>query len=70
MCGRNRSSLNAATLSFRVTPRSAPATSAMYTDLGSRFFARRCASSTVSNQSLVLAISFPLPLGQPWSSDA
>ena len=52
----NRSSLNAAMLSFRVTPFSAPATSAMYTDLGSLRLALLRASSTVSNHSRVLAI--------------
>src|SRR5689334_8040190 len=40
-----------------VTPASVPATTARYTDRGSRRLARRCASATVSNQSLVLAIS-------------
>ena len=56
-CGRSRSSENALTLSFIVTPASAPATRAMYTDFGSRRLARRWASATVSNQVLVLAIS-------------
>src|SRR5687768_16517930 len=59
MCGRNPISLKALTLSLRVRPCSDPATSAMYTDFGSRFFARRCASATVSNHSLLLAISTP-----------
>ena len=54
--GANRSSLNAARLSCSVTPFSAPATSAMYTDLGSRRLARLRASSTVSNHSRVLAM--------------
>src|SRR6516165_7903625 len=54
--GANRSSLNAATLSCAVTPFSAPATSAMYTGLGSRRLALLRASSTVSNHSRVLAI--------------
>src|SRR5689334_12120304 len=40
-----------------VTPASVPATTARYTDRGSCRLARRCASATVSNQSLVLAIS-------------
>ena len=56
-CGRKRSSANALTLSRIVTPASAPATTARYTDRGSRRLARRRASATVSNQSLVLAIS-------------
>src|SRR5262245_27900057 len=56
-CGRKRSSENALTLSFIVTPASAPASTARYTDRGSRRLARRCASATVSNQSFVLAIS-------------
>src|ERR1700727_2744311 len=56
-CGRSRSSENAVTLSFIVTPASAPATRARYTPLGSCRRARRWASATVSNQSLVLAIS-------------
>ena len=42
--------LNAAVLSATVVPRSEPATSAPYTPVGSRRFARRCASATVSNQ--------------------
>src|SRR5215472_2875825 len=56
-CGRKRSSENARTLSCMVTPASVPATTARYTDRGSCRLARRCASATVSNQSLVLAIS-------------
>jgi hypothetical protein len=60
ICGRNPNSLNAFILSSRVSPCSEPATSAMYTDFGSRFFARRCASATVSNHSLLLAIATPL----------
>ena len=39
--GRNPSSRKAATLSSTVMPCSEPATNAMYTDLGRRFFARR-----------------------------
>ncbi len=54
--GANRSSLNAARLSCSVTPFSAPATSAMYTDLGRRRLALLRASSTVSNHSRVLAM--------------
>ena len=54
--GANRSSPNAARLSCSVTPFSAPATSAMYTDLGSRRLALLRASSTVSNHSRVLAM--------------
>ena len=38
-------------------PRSEPATSALYTDLGSRLRARRCASATVSNQAFAIVIS-------------
>jgi hypothetical protein len=57
--GRNPSSLNALTLSSIVAPASAPATSARYTPLGSRRLARRWASATVSNQSLVLAMREP-----------
>ena len=68
-CGRKPSSRKAATLSSTVMPCSEPATSAMYTDLGRRFLARRCASATVSNQCLLLAISFPFQLGQTWSFD-
>src|SRR5712672_2779826 len=56
-CGRSRSSENAATLSFIVTPASAPATRARYTPFGSCRRARRWASATVSNHVLVLAIS-------------
>src|SRR5580692_11520530 len=58
-CGANPSSANAATLSASVWPRSAPASSALYTDAGSRFFARRCASATDSNQVLPIG-SVPL----------
>ena len=62
MCGRNPISLNAATLSRAVMPCSDPATRARYTDFGSRFLARRWASATVSNHSLVLAMpSTPAP---------
>jgi predicted Zn-dependent protease len=39
-----------------VSPFSVPATNARYTDRGSRFRARTCASATVSNQSFVLAM--------------
>ena len=53
-CGANPSSENAATLSLTVTPASAPATSAPYTDGGSRRFARRCATATVSNHLLAM----------------
>jgi hypothetical protein len=56
MCGRKPSSEKASTLSSSVTPRSEPAINARYTDLGSRFFARRCASATDSNHSLLLAM--------------
>src|SRR3954468_10628398 len=44
-----------------VRPFSVPATSAMYTERGSRLFALTWASSTVSNQSRVLAMSGILP---------
>ena len=57
--GVNRSSLNTARLSWRVTPFSVPAISAMYTGLGSRRLALLRASSTVSNHSRVLAIGLP-----------
>ncbi len=53
-CGAKPSSANAATLSSTVMPRSEPATSAPYTDLGRRFLARRCASATVSNHLLAI----------------
>ena len=55
-CGRKPSSSKAATLSSIVSPFSDPAISAAYTERGSRFRARTCASATVSNQSFVLAI--------------
>ena len=58
-CGAKPSSPNALRLSSMVSPFSEPATSAMYTDLGSRFFALRCASATVSNHAPVLAITVP-----------
>ena len=63
--GANRSSPNAARLSCSVTPFSAPATSAMYTDLGSRRLARLRASSTVSNHSRVLAMVSLAPDSKP-----
>ncbi len=53
-CGANPSSENASTLSAAVTPFSAPATSAPYTDLGRRLLARRCATATVSNHLLAI----------------
>src|SRR5215831_1575969 len=59
-CGANPSSENAATLSRTVRPSSAPATSAPYTDLGSRLLARRCATATVSNHLLAMMSSLPL----------
>ena len=63
MCGGvNRSSLNAARLSWTVTPFSVPATSAMYTGFGRRRLALLRASSTVSNHSRVLAIGLPRAL--------
>ena len=52
-CGAKPSSAKAAMLSSTVRPRSEPATSAPYTDAGSRLLARRWASATVSNQSLM-----------------
>src|SRR3954451_17548427 len=42
--------MNAAWLSDTVCPRSEPATSAAYTGCGSRFWARRWATATDSNQ--------------------
>ena len=56
-CGANPSSENAATLSRTVTPASAPATSAPYTELGSRRLARRCATATVSNHLSAIALA-------------
>src|ERR1700730_2988496 len=58
-CGAKPSSLNALTLSLTVRPFSEPATSAPYTDLGRRFFARRCATATVSNHALAICLSSP-----------
>ncbi len=55
-CGVNPSSPNAATLSLSVAPCSEPATIDQYTDFGSRFLARRCATATVSNHPLLIAI--------------
>ncbi|NIL87599.1 hypothetical protein RhoFasGS6_05026 [Rhodococcus fascians] len=62
-CGANPSSPNAAMLSSTVNPRSEPATSAAYTDFGKRFFARRCASATVSNHALfaIALCSYSIP---------
>ena len=60
-CGAKPSSENAATLSRAVTPCSAPATSAPYTDLGSRRLARRCATATVSNHLLAHYLILPDP---------
>src|SRR5215468_11111831 len=54
--GASPSSLKAATLSCRVIPFSLPASRARKTERGSRRRARRRASATVSNHSLVLAI--------------
>jgi hypothetical protein len=48
-CGANPSSPNASTLSATVMPFSLAASSALYTDLGNRFFARCWANATVSN---------------------
>src|ERR1700758_3370577 len=55
-CGVNPSSPNAATLSFSVAPCSEPATTDQYTDFGSCLLARRCATATVSNHLLLIAI--------------
>ena len=60
-CGAKPSSENASTLSRAVSPFSAPATSAPYTDLGSRRLARRCATATVSNHLLAMSGAFLLP---------
>jgi len=49
-CGANPSWAKDAVLSAYDVPASDPASSAPYTDGGSRFFARRCASATDSNQ--------------------
>ena len=57
MCGANPSSPKAAVLSSMVNPRSEPAIRALYTDFGNRFFARRCASATVSNHFLLINAS-------------
>ena len=57
--GASPSSLKAATLSRRVVPFSLPASRARKTERGSRRRARRRASATVSNHSLVLAIGPP-----------
>src|SRR6202034_3929472 len=54
--GATPSSRKAATLSSSVTPCSDPATTAQYTDFGSRRWARRSASATVSNHPLPIAI--------------
>ena len=54
-CGVNPSSPNAATLSVSVAPCSDPATIDQYTDFGSCFLARRCATATVSNHLLLIA---------------
>ena len=51
---RSRARRRRAVLSSAVSPRSEPATSAPYTPLGSRFFARRCASATVSNHAFAI----------------
>src|ERR1700758_3062049 len=55
-CGVNPSSPNAASLSFSVAPCSDQAPTDQYTDFGSRFLARRCATATVSNHSLPIAV--------------
>jgi hypothetical protein len=54
--GVNPSSPKAATLSFSVAPCSEPATIDQYTDFGSCFLARRCATATVSNHPLLITI--------------
>ena len=53
-CGAKPSWANDAVLSAYDDPLSDPASRAPYTDGGSRFLARRCASATVSNQVLLL----------------
>jgi hypothetical protein len=53
-CGAKPSSAKAAVLSSTVSPRAEPATSAPYTPLGSRRFARRWASATVSNHAFAI----------------
>src|SRR4051812_45265369 len=58
--GANPISSNAATLAWAVRPFSAPATSAPYTPLGRRRFARRCASATVSNQGFAIRVMVAL----------
>ena len=57
-CGAKPSSAKAARLSSYDSPCSDPASSALYTDGGSRFFARRWASATVSNHAPTSGRSF------------
>src|ERR1700685_120082 len=52
-------------LSSSVRPRSEPAISAPYTDLGRRFSARRWASATVSNHLFAIAEPLVLPCRLP-----
>jgi hypothetical protein len=56
-CGAKPSSPNAATLSLIVTPASAPAMSAPYTEAGRCLLALRWATATVSNHLLATASS-------------
>ena len=65
--GAKRSWPNAATLSARVTPASAPASSAMNTGRGSLRRARRLASATDSNHARVDATG---PSQSPWPATA
>src|ERR1700760_4343701 len=53
-------SLYASTLSLIVTPASAPAISAPYTDDGRYHLARRWATATVSNHLLAMIFHYPL----------
>ena len=57
-CGAKPSSSNAPTLSLSVSPCSDPAQIAMYTESGSRFCARLCASATDSNHAPAICLPF------------
>ncbi|CAB4677282.1 unannotated protein [freshwater metagenome] len=57
-CGAKPRRSNDARLSAVERPFSEPAINAPYTDLGKRFFARRCASATVSNHVFDIGVSF------------
>ena len=63
--GAKPSSLNAAVLSLTVTPASAPATSAPYTDAGRCRLARRWATATVSNHLLAMLHHHLFVFGPP-----